>query len=69
MVVAIDPRYFRPTEVEFLQGDATKARKKLGWKPTMSFKELVKIMVHADIKELEELKNCQDVMRKIVNSR
>ena len=69
VVVAIDPRYFRPTEVEFLQGDATKARKKLGWKPTMSFKELVKIMVHADIKELEELKNCQDVMRKIVNSR
>ena len=69
VVVAIDPRYFRPTEVEFLQGDATKARKKLGWKPTMSFKELVKIMVHADIKELEEVKNCQDVMRKIVNSK
>ncbi|RLG27905.1 GDP-mannose 4,6-dehydratase [Methanosarcinales archaeon] len=69
VVVAIDPRYFRPTEVEFLQGDATKARKKLGWKPTVTFKELVKIMVHADIKELEEVKNCQDVRRKIVNSR
>ena len=69
VVVAIDPRYFRPTEVEFLQGDATKARKKLGWKPTVTFKELVKIMVHADIKELEEVKNCQDLMRKIVNSR
>lgn len=47
--VEIDKRYFRPTEVEVLQGDASKARKKLGWQPTVSFDELVKMMVEADL--------------------
>jgi GDPmannose 4,6-dehydratase len=47
--VKIDPRYYRPTEVDLLIGDATKARAKLGWKPTMSFHELVTMMVHADL--------------------
>ena len=47
-VVAIDPRYFRPTEVDLLIGDPAKARHKLGWKPKVTFKELVKIMVDAD---------------------
>ena len=47
-VVAIDPRYFRPTEVDLLIGDPEKARHKLGWKPKVTFKELVKIMVDAD---------------------
>jgi GDPmannose 4,6-dehydratase len=47
--VDIDPRYYRPAEVELLLGDATKARTKLGWKPTVSFDELVKIMVHHDL--------------------
>lgn len=47
--VEIDPRYFRPTEVEFLQGDASKAREKLGWKPRVTFKELVRIMVEHDL--------------------
>jgi GDPmannose 4,6-dehydratase len=48
-VVRIDPRYFRPTEVDTLLGDATKARSKLGWKPEISFDTLVKEMVTADL--------------------
>lgn len=49
-IVSVDPRYFRPTEVETLLGDATKAREKLGWTPRISFDELVKEMVAADYK-------------------
>lgn len=49
LLVEIHPRYFRPTDVEFLRGDATKAREKLGWQPHVSFEELVKIMVDADM--------------------
>src|SRR3989344_1735340 len=47
-VIEIDPRYFRPAEVDILQGDYSKAKKKLGWKPKVKFKELVKIMAKAD---------------------
>ena len=47
--VEIDPRYFRPTEVEFLLADASKARKKLGLEPKITFRELVRIMVDADM--------------------
>jgi GDPmannose 4,6-dehydratase len=47
--VKVDPSYFRPTEVDLLLGDPTKARKKLGWKPEVTFEELVKIMVDADM--------------------
>lgn len=47
--VEIDPRYFRPIEVECLIADATKARQKLGWEPKITFKELVRIMVDADM--------------------
>ncbi|NPA41712.1 MAG: GDP-mannose 4,6-dehydratase [Aquificae bacterium] len=50
VIVEIDPRYFRPTEVEFLQADITKAREKLGWEPRTTFEELVKIMVDYDMK-------------------
>jgi GDPmannose 4,6-dehydratase len=46
--VRVDPRYFRPTEVETLLGDATKARDRLGWTPKTSFDELVREMVDAD---------------------
>ncbi len=46
--VAIDPRYFRPTEVNLLQGDASKARDKLGWQATVGFEDLVREMVAAD---------------------
>jgi GDPmannose 4,6-dehydratase len=48
-IVAVDPRYFRPAEVETLLGDPTKARKKLGWKPRTSFAELVREMVESDL--------------------
>jgi GDPmannose 4,6-dehydratase len=48
--VRIDPRYFRPAEVDEMRGDASYAREKLGWKPTVSFAELVRLMVEADIK-------------------
>ncbi|QKV18819.1 GDP-mannose 4,6-dehydratase [Oricola thermophila] len=50
-VVAVSERYFRPAEVETLLGDATKAREKLGWKPRVSFEELVREMVQADLDE------------------
>ncbi|MBC6443973.1 MAG: GDP-mannose 4,6-dehydratase [Alphaproteobacteria bacterium GM202ARS2] len=50
--VRIDPRYFRPTEIDTLCGDASKARKKLNWHPKTTFEQLVKEMVHADIKNL-----------------
>ena len=45
----IDPRYFRPAEVDSLLGDPTKARKELGWEPRISFEELVSEMVDADL--------------------
>jgi GDPmannose 4,6-dehydratase len=47
--VEIDPRYYRPTEVDHLLGDATKARKELGWRPKVTFQELVKMMVAHDL--------------------
>lgn len=49
IVIEIDPRYFRPTEVEFLQADITKAKQKLGWEPVVKFEHLVKIMVDYDL--------------------
>ncbi len=52
-IVAVDSRYFRPTEVETLLGDATKARTKLGWKPKTTFHQLVAEMVCQDLKEAE----------------
>jgi GDPmannose 4,6-dehydratase len=50
--VEVDPRYFRPTEVDRLVGDASKARRQLGWQPTVRFRELVRMMVDADLDEL-----------------
>jgi len=47
-IVRVDPRYFRPAEVETLLGDPTKAREKLGWTPQTTFAELVREMVEAD---------------------
>ena len=66
--VEIDSRYFRPTEVDSLLGDASKARRKLLWEPKVKFKELVRLMVDADIRDLEEMKRCQDVIRKLSNN-
>jgi GDPmannose 4,6-dehydratase len=51
--VEVDPRYFRPAEVDVLIGDATKAREKLGWSPKVGFRELVQIMVDADVADLK----------------
>ncbi|MET0184438.1 MAG: GDP-mannose 4,6-dehydratase [Achromobacter sp.] len=51
VIVRVDPRYYRPTEVETLLGDPTKAREKLGWTPTTSFDDLVKEMIQSDLKE------------------
>jgi GDPmannose 4,6-dehydratase len=52
-IVSVDPRYFRPTEVETLLGDASKAHRNLGWKPRISFEQLVSEMVTEDLKEAE----------------
>ena len=58
-IVVVDPRYFRPTEVESLLGDATKARQRLGWSPKITFEELVREMVKEDLlsAERDELVN------------
>ena len=53
ILVEIDPRYFRPTEVDFLLGDASKARQKLGWRHKITFPELVREMVEADFKQVK----------------
>ncbi len=53
VLVDVDPRYFRPTEVELLIGDPTKAREKLGWEPKTKFADLVKIMARADLEIVE----------------
>ncbi len=58
-IVAVDPRYFRPTEVETLLGDPTKAKTKLGWTPRTSFKDLVAEMVRADLKISERDELCR----------
>ena len=67
--VAIDPRYFRPTEVEFLLADPAKAKKKLGWEPKVTFQELVRIMIAAEIEPLGELEQSRDIIRKIMNNK
>jgi GDPmannose 4,6-dehydratase len=53
VVVAVDPRYFRPTEVETLLGDSSKAKRELGWTPRTSFEQLVKEMVESDLKSAQ----------------
>lgn len=59
VIVAVDPRYFRPTEVETLLGDPTKAKEKLGWVPRISFEDLVAEMVRADLKDAERDELCK----------
>jgi len=54
ILIDIDPRYFRPSEVDFLLGDPSKAKSKLGWKPKIKFKELVNLMVDHDVEELSK---------------
>jgi GDPmannose 4,6-dehydratase len=52
-IIAVDPRYFRPTEVETLLGDPTKARERLGWQPQIAFEDLVAEMMQSDLKEAQ----------------
>ncbi|RJQ40737.1 MAG: GDP-mannose 4,6-dehydratase [Nitrospiraceae bacterium] len=59
VMVEVDPRYFRPTEVEILQGDPSKAKQKLGWEPKTKFAELVRMMVDADLEEANRDLFCQ----------
>jgi len=59
-IVEIDPRYFRPTEVEALLGDPTRAKERLGWEPQISFRQLVKEMVQRDLEEARRDKLCRD---------
>ena len=49
----VDPVYFRPTDVDELRSDATKAKKELGWKPKINFKDLVKEMMVSDLKDIK----------------
>ena len=58
-IVAVDARYFRPTEVETLLGDPTKAKEILGWVPEITFKELVAEMVREDLKTAERDELCR----------
>ncbi|MGA1844846.1 MAG: GDP-mannose 4,6-dehydratase [bacterium] len=65
--VEVDPRYFRPTEVECLLGDATKAREKLGWKPETGFEDLIRLMIKEDLKEAERDHLCHEAGFKVYN--
>jgi GDPmannose 4,6-dehydratase len=60
VIAEVDPRYFRPTEVDELLGDASRARQKLGWKPSVSFQEMVSKMVESDLKEAARDQLCKD---------
>lgn len=59
IIVAVDPAYFRPTEVETLLGDPSKAKEKLGWKSEISFEDLVKEMVQSDLEEAKKDELCR----------
>ena len=60
VIIQVDPRYFRPTEVETLLGDPSKAKEKLGWEPKITFHELIKEMVIDDLKEAEKNNLCKE---------
>ena len=61
VLVRVDPRYFRPAEVDMLQGDPSKARKKLGWVPRTTFEELARLMVLEDIREAKRDQYCRSM--------
>ncbi len=67
ILVEVDPRYFRPTEVELLLGDPTKAKEKLGWSPKVTFKDLVQTMVEADLAEAQRDLYCRQEGFKVNN--
>jgi len=59
VLVQVDPRYFRPTEVDILLGDPTLARERLGWRPEVSFGEMVRLMVQEDLREVRRQQLCE----------
>ena len=63
-IIKIDPRYFRPTEVETLLGDSSKAKKELGWEAKTNFKDLIKEMMRRDLEEAEK----QNFLNKSLNN-
>jgi GDPmannose 4,6-dehydratase len=67
VVVEVDRRYFRPTEVDELLGDSSRARKSLGWEPKISFQEMISAMVKADVEEASRDQFCKDQGFKVLN--
>jgi GDPmannose 4,6-dehydratase len=68
-VVEVDPKYFRPTEVELLIGDPAKAKEKLGWEPEHSLQQLVNEMIESDLKIMKREKDLLDLGHDVVLSR
>jgi GDPmannose 4,6-dehydratase len=67
--VEVDPRYFRPAEVDYLLADASKARRVLGWEPSVSFSDLVRIMVEADVADVQsKLRGGEEALRVAIDS-
>jgi len=66
--VDIDDKYFRPTDARLLRADASKARQALGWEPKVTFKQLVRIMVDADLAALKKIMHCQDVVKTLISA-
>jgi GDPmannose 4,6-dehydratase len=66
-IVCVDPRYFRPTEVETLLGDPSKAKKNLGWEPTISFEALVREMTRSDLEQARKDQLCQKAGFQVYN--
>lgn len=66
-IVAVAPRYFRPTEVETLLGDPSKAKENLGWEPKITFDTLVKEMVKSDLEEAKRHELCHRAGFKVLN--
>ena len=54
MLIEVSPSYYRPTEVDLLIGDYTKAKMKLGWEPKVKFEELIKIMIQSDLEKVKQ---------------
>jgi GDPmannose 4,6-dehydratase len=67
--VEIDPKFIRPAEVDFLCGDATKARERLGWEPEVGFEELIKMMVEADLEAVQRAENRYEAAASVRNRR
>ena len=67
--VAIDQRYFRPTEVDVLLGDASKARKQLGWQPKVTFEGLIDMMIAADMEISKKEKTLREAGYETTNQR